>query len=262
MGPNETTGSRLLAAIAPDELAAISSGLERVRLDAGRAVSEAHESIRRVYFPDSCLIALSLMLPDGRTAGVTVVGDEGMVGLSAAVGVAPITDAVVQVPGVARTLTAERFRAAMRESPSFRTIVEAYAVAFQAHLAQTVACNRLHTLDQRAARWLLLAYARVPGDTFPLTQEAFADLLGVSRPAVSTVGARFARGGAAEFRRGTVHILDASRLERASCECLEADREAFRPLEQSVVAPIHRVERVSAAHRSLSLVRPQIRRAR
>jgi hypothetical protein len=159
-------------------------------------------------------------------------------------------------------MTAERFRGAMRQSPSFRMIVEAYAVAFQAHLAQTVACNRLHTLDQRAARWLLLAHARVPGDTFPLTQEAFADLLGVSRPAVSTVGARFARGGAAEFRRGTVHILDSRRLEMASCECLEADREAFRPIEQAEPLPVHRTERVSAAHRSLSLIRPQIRRAR
>ena len=108
-------------------------------------------------------------------------------------------------------------------------MVGTYSVAMLRHLAQTVACNRLHSLDQRSARWLLLARDRIGSDSFPLTQEAFADLLGVSRPAVSTVGARFAREGAAEFRRGTVHILDADRLEKASCECLVADRDALEP---------------------------------
>ncbi|HLX36078.1 MAG TPA: Crp/Fnr family transcriptional regulator, partial [Candidatus Limnocylindrales bacterium] len=218
--------SRLLAAIGPEALQAAGVTLDPVRLDVGRTVVGAHEPIRRVYFPDTCLIAISLMLPDGRTAGVTMVGDEGVVGLSSAVGVPAGTDAEVLVPGVARTMPAERFRTAMHESEAFQSAIEGYAIALQAHLAQTVACNRLHSLDQRAARWLLLAHDRVPGETFPLTQEAFADLLGVSRPAVSTVGARFARAGAAEFRRGTVHILDLARLERASCDCLEADREA------------------------------------
>src|SRR5207302_2941409 len=228
MQPERGT-SRLLAAIGPDELEAAGASLDPVRLDVGRTIVGAHEPIRRVYFPDTCLIAISIMLPDGRTAGVTMVGDEGIVGLSAAVGVPAATDAEILVPGVARSIPAERFREAMRASETIRSVIEGYAIALQAHLAQTVACNRLHSLDQRAARWLLLAHDRVPGETFPLTQEAFADLLGVSRPAVSTVGARFSRAGAAEFRRGTVHILDIARLERASCDCLEADREAFRP---------------------------------
>jgi len=255
------TGSRLLDSLATVELEAIEADLERVRLDPGRTLVGAHETIRRVYFPDSGLIALSLMLPDGRTAGVTLVGNEGVVGLSAAAGVPAVTDAVVQVPGTARAMSAERFRAALRSSDSFRTTVQGYTVALQAHLAQTVACNRLHGLDQRAARWLLLAHDRTPGDTFPLTQEAFADLLGVSRPAVSTVGARFSRGGAVEFRRGTVHILDIGRLERASCECLEADREVFRAVVVRATPSPARIER-AASRPSLGIVRPEIRRAR
>jgi CRP-like cAMP-binding protein len=261
MQPQRVGSSRLLAAIGPAELESAGATLDPVRLEVGRTIVGAHEPIRRVYFPDTCLIAISLMLPDGRTAGVTMVGDEGLVGLSSVVNVPAATDAEVLVPGVARSMPAERFRSVMHASEKIRSIVEGYAIALQAHLAQTVACNRLHTLDQRAARWLLLAHDRVPGETFPLTQEAFADLLGVSRPAVSTVGARFARAGAAEFRRGTVHILDISRLERASCDCLEADREAFRP-PAPAPAPVRSLVRVPASCRTISMIRPQIRRAR
>jgi CRP-like cAMP-binding protein len=258
----EATRSRLLDSLPPVELEAIEGDLERVRLDSGRTIVTAHEAIRRVYFPDSGLIALSLMLPDGRTAGVTLVGNEGIVGLSAATGVSEVTDALVQVPGTARAINASRFRAALRSSDSFRTVVQAYSVALQAHLAQTVACNRLHSLDQRAARWLLLAHDRTIGDTFPLTQEAFADLLGVSRPAVSTVGARFARSGAVEFRRGTVHIHDIGRLELASCECLEADREVFRAIAPRAATQPRPVVERSSSRASLGIVRPEIRRAR
>jgi Crp-like helix-turn-helix domain len=95
-----------------------------------------------------------------------------------------------------------------------------------------------------------------------LTQEAFADLLGVSRPAVLTVGARFGREGAAEFRRGTVHIRDLGRLERASCECLEADREAFHAPEPRSREPARPPERPTDSRRSLGIIRPEVRRAR
>jgi CRP-like cAMP-binding protein len=262
MRTTAATRSRLLESLPPVELEAIDADLERVRLDSGRTLVTAHEAIGRVYFPDSGLIALSLVLPDGRTAGVTLVGNEGIVGLSAATGVSEVTDAVVQVPGTARAMNAGRFRAALRTSDSFRTVVQAYSVALQAHLAQTVACNRLHSLDQRAARWLLLAHDRTTGDTFPLTQEAFADLLGVSRPAVSTVGARFARSGAVEFRRGTVHILDIGRLELASCECLEADREVFRAIAPRAASSPRPMLEHAGSRASLGIVRPEIRRAR
>jgi hypothetical protein len=170
-------------------------------------------------------------------------------------------DAHVLVPGVAQSMPAERFRAALKSSEALQRVVNRYAISLLRHLAQTVACNRLHTLDQRAARWLLLTGDRIGRSTFPLTQEAFADLLGVSRPAVSTVGARFAREGAAEFRRGTVHILDGSRLEKASCECLMADREALEPMAAPVEGSTHRIPR-HLPRTALGMIRPEIRRAR
>src|SRR6185503_6773905 len=258
---NGQHGPELLASLPSRDAETVRRDLERVRLDAERSLVHAHAPVRRVFFPESALIALSVTMADGRTAGVTIVGPEGIVGLSAAVGDTGLMDAAVLVPGVAQSMPAERFRAAIKASDPLRRIVEHYSVSLLRHLAQTVACNRLHTLDQRAARWLLLTGDRIGRDTFPLTQEAFADLLGVSRPAVSTVGARFAREGAAEFRRGTVHVLDAGRLEAASCECLAADREVLEPVVTEAASSGHHLPR-HLPRTALGMIRPEIRRAR
>lgn len=256
-----THGSQLLASLPARDVEHLGRDLERVRLDAERSLIHAHAPVRRVFFPESGLVALSVTMADGRTAGVTIVGSEGIVGIAAAIGEPGAMDAAVLVPGVAQSIPAERFRAAIRSSEGLRRTVDRYAIALLSHMAQTVACNRLHSLDQRAARWLLLARDRIGSATFPLTQESFADLLGVSRPAVSTVGARFAREGAAEFRRGTVHVLDAKRLEKASCECLAADREALEPFVAQVEGPLHRLPR-NLPRTALGMIRPEIRRAR
>jgi CRP-like cAMP-binding protein len=258
---NGQHGPELLASLPSRDVETLRRDLERVRLDAERSLIHAHAPVRRVFFPESALVALSVTMADGRTAGVTIVGPEGIVGVSAAVGDTGLMDAHVLVPGVAQSMPAERFRAALKSSETLQRLVTRYAVSLLRHLAQTVACNRLHTLDQRAARWLLLTGDRIGKSTFPLTQEAFADLLGVSRPAVSTVGARFAREGAAEFRRGTVHILDQARLEKASCECLMADREALEPLAAPVEGSTHRIPR-HLPRTALGMIRPEIRRAR
>jgi CRP-like cAMP-binding protein len=255
------TGSRLLASLPQRDVDHLRRDLERVRLDAERSLVHAHAPVRRVFFPESGLVALSVTMSDGRTAGVTIVGSEGIVGIGAALGDIGVMDAAVLVPGVAQTMSAERFRAALRSSETLRRTVDRYAISLLGHLAQTVACNRLHSLDQRAARWLLLARDRMNSTSFPLTQEAFADLLGVSRPAVSTVGARFAREGAAEFRRGTVHILDPGLLEKASCECLLSDRDLLAPAAAAVEQSVPRLPR-NLPRTALGMIRPEIRRAR
>jgi len=258
---NAIPGSRLLASLPPRDVEHMRRDLERVRLDAERSLVHAHAPVRRVFFPESGLVALSVTMSDGRTAGVTMVGSEGIVGIGAALGDHGVMDGAVLVGGIAQSISAERFRAAIRSSDTLRRCVDRYAIALLGHLAQTVACNRLHSLDQRAARWLLLARDRIGGPSFPLTQESFADLLGVSRPAVSTVGARFAREGAAEFRRGTVHVLDPARLERASCECLGADRELLAPLAAPTEGNVQRLPR-NLPRTALGMIRPEIRRAR
>jgi CRP-like cAMP-binding protein len=253
--------SRLLASLPTRDLEQLQRDLERVRLDAERSLVHAHAPVRRVFFPESGLVALSVTMADGRTAGVTIVGSEGIVGLAAAFGDQGVMDGAVLVPGTAQSMPAERFRAAMRQSEALRRCVDRYAISLLGHVAQTVSCNRLHSLDQRAARWLLLARDRIGRSSFPLTQESFADLLGVSRPAVSTVGARFAREGAAEFRRGTVHVLEPVLLEKSSCECLVTDRELLAPAAAPAESNIHRLPR-HLPRTALGMIRPEIRRAR
>ena len=154
-------GSHLLASLPSRDVETLHRDLERVRLDAERSLVHAHAPVRRVFFPESALIALSVTMADGRTAGVTIVGPEGIVGVSASVGEMGLMDATVLVPGVAQSMPAERFRAALKSSEALHRVVDRYAASMLRHLAQTVACNRLHTLDQRAARWLLLTGDRI-----------------------------------------------------------------------------------------------------
>jgi CRP-like cAMP-binding protein len=165
---NGAQGSQLLASLPAREAESLRRDLERVRLDAERPIMHAHAPVRRVYFPESGLVALSVTMADGRTAGVTIVGSDGIVGLAAAFGDPGPMDAAVLVPGVAQVMSAEKFRHAFRESEALRRMVGRYSIAMLRHLSQTVACNRLHSLDQRAARWLGLACDRIGNDTFPV----------------------------------------------------------------------------------------------
>jgi CRP-like cAMP-binding protein len=226
-GPETTSWPRLLGRLPAGDLTAVARDLVRVTLEERQLLVRAHEPVRRVYFPMSGLLAVSVAMHDGRVAGVTLVGSEGVVGLEAGASLPAVTEAAVQVRGEALAMPAPRFRAAMRDHEAFRITIERYTFGLLSHIAQSAACNQLHNVRERAARWLLLAYDR-NGDSIPITQQDFADLLGVSRPVISTVGARLAREGIAEFRRGSVAILDAVRLEAVSCDCLLTDREAFR----------------------------------
>src|SRR3954469_17762896 len=147
---------RLLEAIPSEDLSRFERDLDRVQLPAGRLLTTAHDPPRRVYFPDTAVLAMSLAMHDGRTAGVRIVGREGIVGLAAIGGpTCPAgTEASVQVAGTAWTMTAERLRAAIKASDHLRASAARYSIALLAHMAQTVVCNRLHSLDERAARWL------------------------------------------------------------------------------------------------------------
>jgi CRP-like cAMP-binding protein len=171
-------------------------------------------------------------IDDGRAIEVGTIGPEGFVGLPVLFGAesAPSTT-LVQVPGEGSRMTAAAFRSALGECPGFFALLMRYAQAFLNQVAQSATCNRLHSVEERCARWLLQTQDRVNGDTdFPLTQEFLAQMLGVRRPTVSIAAGMLQQAGLIRYVRGQMRILDRERLEAASCECYGIIRRGYERL--------------------------------
>ncbi len=171
------------------------------------------------------------LLVDGNSAEVGIVGFEGMVGLPLVLGSdrSP-TEAMVQAPGTFLRMGANAFREELDRSAPLRTLLLRYALAFQAQVTQTAACNGHHALDQRLARWLLIAHDRAQGDEFPMTQEFLAMMLCVHRPGVTIAARMFQQAGLIRYGNGQITITDRDGLEAAACECHAAVTREFRRL--------------------------------
>ena len=181
---------------------------------------DAGGPIEHVYFPQNCLISIHTRMSDGMAVEIAAVGREGLVGLPVFLGgeQTPST-AFCQIPGRSIRIAAPAFRAAARLSPAFDAVLLRYTQALLTQVSQSVACNRAHSIEQRCARWLLLTHDSVDGDSFLLTQEFLAEMLGVHRPQVSIVAGSLQQAGLIRYSRGRVRILDRAHLEAAACEC-------------------------------------------
>ena len=167
-------------------------------------------------------------MEDGTTIEVATVGPEGMVGLSVFLDASIITGkAFAQVPGEASRMGATAFRRALDRTPRLRELLSRYTMALLNQLAQNSACNRTHEAEQRLARWLLLTHDRVHADTFPVTQEFIAQMLGVSRPTMSKTASTLQKAGLVSYVRGNITVLDRRGLEAASCECYRVIKDQF-----------------------------------
>jgi CRP-like cAMP-binding protein len=178
------------------------------------------EPITAVHFPESGWASMLALLADGRSAEVGVVGSEGMVGLPLLLGSdSSHVESMVQASGTMLRLGAGAFRQALEQSPTLRTLLLRYTLAFQQQVTQTAACNGHHALDQRLARWLLMAHDRAGRDEFPMTQEFLAMMLCVHRPGVTVAARLFQRTGLIRYGHGQMTIIDREGLEDAACEC-------------------------------------------
>jgi CRP-like cAMP-binding protein len=211
--------NRLLAALAPEELESLIPALESVPLIVGMPIYEPNRRITHVYFPISGIVSLVSEMREG-TVEVGTVGKEGMTGLPLVLKARTMPSrAFVQVPGHAyRMRDVDLFRA-MSESQSFERLLYRFVLALFDQTAQHAACNRLHALEERCARWLLMTHDRVDGDVLPLKQEFLAEMLGVHRPAVTLAAGALQKAGVIRYSRGKVTVLDRAALERASCAC-------------------------------------------
>lgn len=221
--------NRLLDALSPDARAALEPHLERVTLEIGELLARAGEPWTHLYFPEGAAISLLKRMDDGSAIEVGTIGNEGVVGLPAVLGAEQCeTDTVAPIPGHALRAPIDVVLAAIRIRPELMDVIHRYTQAYLTQVAQNAACNRLHDLEQRCARWLLMAHDRVgSADVIPLKHSYLAVMLGVHRPAIThAVGALQGRG-LISYRRGRMRLVDRAGLEGAACECYGIVRRQF-----------------------------------
>jgi CRP-like cAMP-binding protein len=216
-----THPNQLLAALPPDDFKRVNRSLSTVPVKVKQMLHYPGEPVDHVYFPGSGFASVLTILEDGRMIEVATVGREGAVGVSAVVdGAINFGVAMVQAhidPCFRMSVAA--YRSEMDRRGAFYDLLMHYSQAMIGFVMQSTACNAVHRVDQRLARWLLLAQDRVGSDTFPLTQEFVAMMLGVARPTVSIVAGTLQRAGLITYRHGVMRIVDREGLEEASCEC-------------------------------------------
>lgn len=220
--PGRAATNTILSLISEREYELIAPHLTRVSLDARVLLQEPSLPIAFGYFPDNGVVSLIVSLTDGRSVEVGIVGREGFVGAALAGGLNRSPHrAMVQVAGDARRITAEALDSVLPFTPGLRKLLTRYAIVQGMQLAQTAACNRLHGLEQRMARWLMMTQDRVSCPVLAMTHEHLAALLGTDRPSVTVVARRLQREGIVEYKRGLVKILSRHGLREKSCECYE-----------------------------------------
>jgi CRP-like cAMP-binding protein len=227
IGAHEAEQNHLLRALPIDEYERVAAHLRPARLDLKQVLVVAKEPIRDVYFVREGVTSILADEQAGGVVEVGTIGNEGFVGLPLLHGVDRLPfRVIVQVEGDAWRLDAAVFRRLVDERPAFRARLLLFAQFFTIQLGQSVACNRLHTVEERCARWLLMTHDRVRGDHFTLTHEFLAYMLGVRRAGVSVALGVLQRQGLITSSRSHVTVLDRERLEAAACDCYRITREA------------------------------------
>ena len=220
-------GNQLLAALPSEDLALLAPHLQKVSLEQDTVVARSGDRRDRVYFPHSGAISFMLGLPNGETIATAVIGREGALGALSVLGGDPSLSsvtAVVRVGGTASQISVERFQAAYMASSAIRHVVQTHTRSILMQFQHVGACNGLHSVEARMARWLLQLHDRADRDILSLTQETLSQLLGVRRTTVTLEVAKLRASGAIRAdRRGLIEV-DRGRLEQASCECYDIMR--------------------------------------
>jgi CRP-like cAMP-binding protein len=227
--------NRLLASLPAPDLALIARHLKRVPLDHGAVLQEQDAPVELVYFPLSGAVSLLAVMQSGDAVETAIVGHEGAVGLFADLGPwQACTRAIVQTPGIAECIPASVLKTIAGQSPEISRSLLRYKEALSAQVQQTAACNALHSVEERMARWLLQALDRCDKDELPVTQDLLSQMLGVRRTTVTIVARKFQYDGLIRYRRGRIVVVNREALQRLSCECYGTCR---RRLEAAFEAP-------------------------
>jgi len=222
--------NRLLAALPADDFRRLLPHLKTVPIRAKQIIHKAGEPLQAVYFPNGGVASITTVLSDGTMVEAATVGDEGMLGMEAflcANAVAP-GETLMQVPDTnAEMLSVEQFREELARHGAFHELMGRYTQVVISQMMQSTACNALHQVQQRCARWLLTTHDRMHEQDFHLSHEFLAVMLGVQRPTVSIVAGTLQDAGLIRYTHGRVRVLDRKGLERAACECYSIIRGHF-----------------------------------
>jgi CRP-like cAMP-binding protein len=212
----------LLTALPPSDLERILPALDVVPLKLKELLHKPGERIQHVYFPGGGFCSIVAVLEDGSMVEVATVGREGVLGAIAGLDGGNMGASATMVQGespICYRMTVEAFRQEMDRRGAFYEMVTRFSQALMGFVMQSTACNAVHSVEQRLARWLLMAQDRMESDEFPLTQEFVAMMLGATRPTVTVVAGTLQKAGLIKYHRGLIAILDREALESASCEC-------------------------------------------
>jgi CRP-like cAMP-binding protein len=215
----------LLSAMAPADIETLFPAMKEAALGVGQVLCEPGEPMEAVYFPSSAVISVVTVMKDGRNVETASIGHESVAGLlSALTGVPPISRMHVQIAGGAISVPSSALRARTNESASLMRLILRYAQVNSAQAEQSAACNAVHHLSARLARWLLICQDRIDNPIMPLTQDYLGVMAGALRSSVSLAAGEFKEQGLIRYSRGQIEILDRAGLEARACECYRVDQ--------------------------------------
>ena len=212
--------NRILAALTANDYARLQDDLERVSLKLGQVLFESGDGLGYVYFPATCIVSLIFTTRKGASAELAITGNDGLVGIPLVLGGETTTHrAVIQSEGTAYRLKMEIMRWELDQGTELQHLALRYTQALMTQMAQSVVCNRHHSVDQQLCRWLLLSLDRLPGNQLNMTQELIGNMLGVRREAVTEAAGKLQAAGLIQYSRGHITIIDRPGIEARACEC-------------------------------------------
>ncbi|MDZ7827656.1 MAG: helix-turn-helix domain-containing protein [Gammaproteobacteria bacterium] len=250
-GVTEHDDNLLLRALSRETRDRLLPNLTLTELPLGAALYESGDVMHGVYFPTDSIVSLLNVMEDGSSAEISVVGNEGIVGIALFMGgQSTPSRAIVQSAGHAYKLPGRMLRSEFARNGEFHHLLLRYTQALITQMAQTAACNRHHSIDQQLCRWLLLSMDRLQGPQINMTQELIANMLGVRREGVTEAARKLQNLGAIEYRRGHIRIVDRPLMERRCCERYAVVKLGVRPIAPGFPLPADVLRQAGRALRS------------
>jgi CRP-like cAMP-binding protein len=234
-GSHDPQQNYLLATLSAAERERVYPHLQLVTMPLGKVLYESGDVLRHVYFPTDSIISLLYVLADGASAEISVVGNEGLIGIALFMGGETTPSrAIVQSAGHAYRLIGQHLKDEFHRNGDMQLLLLRYTQALITQMCQTAVCNRHHSVDQQLCRWLLLSLDRLSSNQLTMTQELIANMLGVRREGVTEAAGKLHKLGVIRYARGQITVLDRPKLEKLCCECYavvkkESDRLLPRP---------------------------------